>query len=133
MVNRIGDDVMDKDVLQFMISQIEKIGTQQEAILVKTAELAVEQKHLSNSVDEIKDDVSGIQDVQNQHTNDIKEIKEKLLESQSFREFAIEFAKNHPIICLVLILMVVNIVLVSLGLPLINIHAIWTTLVAGGA
>lgn len=124
---------MDKEVVQFMMTQIEKIGAQQEAILVKTAELAVEQKHLSNSVDEIKEDVSGIQDVQNQHTADIKEIKEKLLESQTFKEFAKEFAKNHPIICLILILMVVNIVLMSIGLPILNIPSIWSTLIAGSA
>lgn len=119
---------MDKEVLQFMISQIEKIGSQQEAILVKTAELAVEQKHLSNSVDEIIEDLDEVKTVQSLHTDDIRAIKESLKDSQCFKEWVLEFAKSHPIITLIVILMFVNMVLVSLGLPLIDIGTVWTAI-----
>lgn len=123
---------MEKEVIQFMMTQIEKIGTQQEAILVKTAELSVEQKHLSHSVDEIKEDIASIQTVQTAHTEDIREIKESLKESQSFKDFAKEFVLNHPIISFMLLMMIVNIVLTSVGLPIIQLAPIWASL-SGGA
>ena len=122
---------MEKEVIQFMMTQIEKIGTQQEAILVKTAELSVEQKHLSHSVDEIKEDIASIQTVQIEHSSDIREIKEALTDNQSFKDFVIEFAKTHPIISFIIFLMVVNIVLTSIGLPIIQLAPIWATLVGG--
>lgn len=122
---------MEKDIVQMLIAQVEKIDNRLSDSMVKQAELGADVKHMSNSVDQIKEDIAEIQSVQNEHSSDIKEIKEKLLDSQSFKEFALDFAKNHPVICLVLILMVVNIILVSVGLPIINIHAIWLTLSAG--
>jgi negative regulator of replication initiation len=123
---------MDNEVVQFMMTQIEKIGTQQEAILVKTAELSVEQKHLSHSVDEIKEDIANIQTVQIEHTNDIREIKESLKDSQNFKDFAKEFILGHPIISFMLLLMLVNIILTSIGLPIIQLAPIWASL-SGGA
>lgn len=122
---------MEKDIVQMLIAQVEKIDNRLSDSMVKQAELGADVKHMANSVDQIKEDIAEIQSVQTEHSSDIKEIKEKLLDSQSFKEFALDFAKNHPIICLVLILMVVNIILVSVGLPIINIHAIWLTLSAG--
>lgn len=120
--------MLDKELIQLMMQQIDKIGTQQETILVKQTELAVEQKHLSIAVDEIKEDVSEIQNVQSEHTNDIRSIKESLKDSQSFKSFCSEFAKEHPILTIMVILMLVNMVLVSLGLPLINISGVWTAI-----
>lgn len=122
---------MEKELVNLMMQQIEKMDNRLSESMVKQAELSSDMKHMSQSVDEIKEDIAEIQSVQLEHSNDIKEIKDKLVDSQSFKEFALEFAKNHPIICLVLILMVVNIVLVSVGLPILNIHSIWSTLVAG--
>ena len=102
---------MEKELINLMMQQIEKIGTQQESILVKQTELSVEQKHLSKSVDEIKDDIASIQTVQTAHTEDIREIKESLRDSQSFKDFAKEFILGHPIISFMLFLMLVNIIL----------------------
>lgn len=133
MVNRIGDDVMEKELINLMMQQIEKMDNRLSESMVKQAELGSDMKHLAESVDEIKEDISEIQSVQMEHSIDIKEIKDKLVESQSFIQFVLGFAKEHPIITLTIALMMVNIILVSLGLPLIDIHAIWTALVAGGS
>ncbi len=124
---------MDKEIVNLMIQQIEKMDNRLSESMVKQAELGSDMKHLAESVDEIKEDISEIQSVQMEHSIDIKEIKDKLVDSQSCKEFAIDFLKNHPILCLILVLMLVNIILVSLGLPLINISAILATLSAGGS
>lgn len=123
---------MDKEIIAQMLSTIEKVKDQQSEILVKQTELSVEQKHLSKSVDEIKDDIASIQTVQTAHTEDIREIKESLKDAQSFKDFAKQFILNHPIISFMIFLMVVNMVLTSVGLPIIQLAPIWATL-SGGA
>lgn len=122
---------MDKELIAQMLNRMDKLADQQTDLLVKQTELVSSQKHLSESVDEIKEDLSEIQTVQNSHTEDIREIKESLKESQSFKDFAKEFVLNHPIISFILFLMIVNIVLTSIGLPIIQLAPIWATLVGG--
>lgn len=122
---------MDKEIIQMVLQQIERVGAQQETILVKTTELAVEQKHLNKSVDEIRYDIGCIQQVQYEHSADIKEIKDALKDNQTFKDSMLEFGKAHPILAFAITLMVINIVLVSLGLPLVNISTILASF--GGA
>ena len=114
-----------------MLNRMDKITDQQTEILVKQSELSADQKHLSDSVNEIIEDIDQIKSVQALHTDDIRAIKESLKGNQCFKEWVLEFAKTHPVITLVVILMFVNMVLVSLGLPLIDISTIWTKI--GGA
>ena len=123
--------MIDKELITQMLNRMDKITDQQTEILVKQSELSADQKHLSDSVDEIKEDISEIQIVQTQHTDDIRSIKESLKDSQSFKDFAKQFILDHPIISLMLLLMLVNIILGSLGLPIVQLAPLWATLVGG--
>lgn len=123
--------MIDKELITQMLNRMDKITDQQTEILVKQSELSADQKHLSDSVNEIIEDIDQIKSVQALHTDDIREIKESLKDSQCFKEWGLEFAKTHPIITFMLLMMLVNMVLVSLGLPLIDIATIWTKI--GGA
>lgn len=122
---------MDKELITQMLNRMDKITDQQTEILVKQTELSADQKHLSDSVNEIIEDIDQIKSVQSVHTNDIREIKESLKDSQSFKDFAKEFALNHPIITFMLLMMLVNIILTSVGLPIVQLAPLWATLVGG--
>ena len=122
---------MDKELIAQMLNRMDKLADQQTEILVKQTELSDDQKHLSDSVNEIIEDIDQIKSVQALHTDDIRAIKESLKDNQCFKEWGLEFAKTHPIITFMLLMMLVNMVLVSLGLPLIDIATIWTKI--GGA
>ena len=124
--------MVDKELITQMLSTIENVKDQQSEILVKQTELSVEQKHLSKSVDEIKEDIASIQTVQTAHTEDIRLIRESLNDVQSFKDFAKQFILNHPIISFMLLMMLVNIILTSVGLPIVQLAPIWASL-SGGA
>jgi alkyl hydroperoxide reductase subunit AhpF len=124
--------MVDKELITQMLNRMDKITDQQTEILVKQTELSADQKHLSDSVNEIIEDIDQIKSVQSVHTNDIREIKESLKDSQSFKDFAKEFILGHPIISFMLLLMLVNIILTSIGLPIIQLAPIWAGL-SGGA
>lgn len=123
--------MVDKELITQMLNRMDKITDQQTEILVKQSELSADQKHLSDSVNEIIEDIDQIKSVQALHTDDIRAIKESLKDNQCFKEWGLEFAKTHPVITFMLLMMLVNMVLVSLGLPLIDIATIWTKI--GGA
>ena len=123
--------MIDKELITQMLNRMDKITDQQTEILVKQTELSADQKHLSDSVNEIIEDIDQIKSVQAVHTNDIRDIKESLRDSQSFKDFAKEFILGHPIISFMLFLMLVNIILTSIGLPIIQLAPLWATLVGG--
>lgn len=120
--------MIDKELITQMLNRMDKITDQQTEILVKQTELSADQKHLSESVNEIIEDIDQIKSVQSLHTDDIRAIKESLKDSQCFKEWILDFAKSHPIITIIVILMFVNMILVSLGLPLIDIGTVWTAI-----
>ncbi len=120
--------MVDKELITQMLNRMDKITDQQTEILVKQTELSADQKHLFDSVDEIIEDLDEVKTVQSLHTDDIRAIKESLKDSQCFKKWILEFAKSHPIITIIVILMFVNMMLVSLGLPLIDIGTVWTAI-----
>lgn len=120
--------MVDRELITQMLNRMDKLGDQQTEILIKQTELSTDQKHLSSSVDEIIEDLDEVKTVQSLHTDDIRAIKESLKDSQCFKEWVLEFAKSHPIITIIVILMFVNMMLVSLGLPLIDIGTVWTAI-----
>ena len=120
--------MVDKELITQMLNRMDKLGDQQTEILIKQTELSTDQKHLSSSVHEIIEDLDEVKTVQSLHTDDIRSIKESLKDSQCFKEWVLDFAKSHPIITIIVILMFVNMILVSLGLPLIDIGTVWTAI-----
>lgn len=120
--------MVDKELITQMLNRMDKLGDQQTDLLVKQSEISSEQKHLAISIETMKDDIASIKSVQSSHGDDIRAIKESLKDSQCFKEWILDFAKSHPIITIIVILMFVNMILVSLGLPLIDIGTVWTAI-----
>lgn len=110
--------------LQHMIQQIDNL-------MVQGTETRVRQEYIANAVDNITQDVSQIKETVNTHTNSIENIRKELAEHKSSTEkngFFItfrEFGMSHPILAIMLILMCVNIVLMSVGVPIIDVMAIY--------
>jgi hypothetical protein len=121
----------DKEMILQMLSQMERIGDRQSEMLVKQTELSTNQQHMSESVCEIKEDISDIKEVQEKHGTAISEIQATLSANRPFKELAKEFAFNHPIISFAIICMLINMVLGSIGLPVISIKEVIAALGGG--
>lgn len=116
--------MVDKELITQMLNRMDKLGDQQTDLLVKQSEISSEQKHLAISIETMKDDIASIKFVQSSHGSDIFEIKEALKDSESFTKFAKDFVLTHPILSFLILLMIINVIFASLGLPLIQIAAV---------
>lgn len=120
-----------RDLIATMLSQLDRLGERQTEMLVKQTEQAERQAHITEAVDEIRSDIAEIQQTQNTHTEDIRSIRSRLEETTALGKSLKEFVFGHPVIAVILTLMLTNIILGSLGLPLINIKDTWNVLVNG--
>ena len=116
--------MVDKELITQMLNRMDKLGDQQTDLLVKQSEISSEQKHLTISIETMKDDIASIKSVQSSHGSDIFEIKESLKDSESFTKFSKDFIITHPILSFIILLMVINVIFGSLGLPLIQISTV---------
>ena len=122
---------MNQELMQTMLDRIYKLSDQQAELLAKQAEMAAEQRHTAESVEEIKQDLAEVKAVQAAHSDDIRAVRDVLAQSKPIAATVKAFMFEHPIIAVILGLMGANIVLVSLGLPLIDIKTAWNMLVNG--
>lgn len=122
---------MHQELMQTMIDRLYKMSDVQAEIAAKQAEMAADQRHTAATVEEIRHDLAEVKSVQASHSDDIKVVRESLAGHKPMSATIKQFALEHPILALILCLMGANIVLVSLGLPLINIKTSWSMLVSG--
>jgi uncharacterized protein YhbP (UPF0306 family) len=119
---------MEKEYLAQMLANIEKIGDKQTEMLIKQAEMQSEQKHTATTIDRIEADVCMIKDIQFRHTDDIRDIMKTIADSNSTKQYIKDFFQNHPVLSIIIALTLVNMVLVSVGIPIIDIGAVWTAI-----
>ena len=110
--------------LQHMIQQIDNL-------MVQGTETRVRQEYIASAVDNITKDVGQIKETVNIHTTSIEELKREIADHKSstmtpsiFTSIK-EFGMNHPIFALMFIIMGINIILVSIGVPIIDVMSIY--------
>lgn len=119
---------MSQEMWQAMLDRIYKLSDQQAEMLAKQAEMAADQRHTSESVESIKHDLAEVKSVQATHSDDIRIVREAVANQKPFSTTLKLFFFEHPVIAVIMGLMGANMVLVSLGLPLVDIKAAWSML-----